>query len=157
MISAEKAEAADLDLDVDTDNYATVAAEDTPTDSARTALSNEDFEKTRANYRAKIENGDIYKSLPSLLPPPSSNTNEDGLKPKLSKRHALLVTSAVGELYFYRSYQETLDLIARLRRDYDVVPEGDKKGKFPESLTRWEERCREQLAGTTDGTERETQ
>lgn len=61
MISAEKAQAADLDmdLDVDTDNYATAAAEDTRTDSARTALSDEDFEKTRAGYSAKIENGDV--------------------------------------------------------------------------------------------------
>jgi len=61
MVSTEKAEAADmdLDLDVDTDNYATAAVEDTPTDSARTALSSEDYEKTRATYRAKIDTGDV--------------------------------------------------------------------------------------------------
>jgi len=86
----------------------------------------------------------IYKSLSSLLPPPSPDST-DASKPKLGKKHALLITSAVGELYFYRSYQQILDLIAQLRQDYDVVPGGDRKGRFPESLSRWEERCREQL------------
>jgi len=98
----------------------------------------------------------IYKSLPFLLPSTRSDT-DDGPKPKLNKRHALCITSAVGELYFYRSYHEILDLIARLRRDYDVVPDGDKKGRFPESLTKWEERCREQLGGQFDGTEKRMQ
>lgn len=73
MVSAEKAEGADLDLDldldVDTDNYATAAAEDTPptTDSSRTALSDEDFEKTRAGYRAKIEGGDVSTPINTVL------------------------------------------------------------------------------------------
>jgi len=70
MVSAEKAKAADIDLnlDVDTDNYATAAAEDTPTDSDRTALSEEDFEKTRATYSAKIDTGDVSEfSLQSPL------------------------------------------------------------------------------------------
>jgi len=64
MVSAEKAKAADLDLDldVDADDYATAVVEDTPTDSARTALSEEDFEKTRASYSAKIDTGDVSVS-----------------------------------------------------------------------------------------------
>jgi len=87
----------------------------------------------------------IYKSLPNLLPALNSDTT-DGSKPKLSKKHSLLITSAVGELYFYSKYQQILDLIVQLRQDYDTLPEGDRKGRFPESLSRWEERCQERLA-----------
>ena len=70
-------------------------------------------------------------------------------KPKLTKKHTALITAAINELYFYRQYAEILALIARLRLSYDLVPEGDKKGRFLAALGRWESKARERVDETS--------
>ena len=52
-----------LELDVDTEDYATTAANDTPTASDRTAQSEADFAAQKASYTAKIENGQVSRCL----------------------------------------------------------------------------------------------
>lgn len=68
---AADAAAALLDMDVSADDYAKTAATDQAVSSAardaRTHQSEEDFAQERANYQAKIDNGDVSFFL-LLLP-----------------------------------------------------------------------------------------
>ncbi|PSK34580.1 hypothetical protein B9Z65_8906 [Elsinoe australis] len=145
----------DLDLDVDADDYAEAAAEDIPSTNDRTHLSDEAFNAIKATYVAKHDNGSIYKSLLTALPDPGLTTegpSGDGkpTKPALSNKHIQLVSAAAGELYYFKNYEQLIDLIAWLRERYDIdgsgTGKGNRRGKFGDTLQRWEGRCRARIA-----------
>ena len=48
-----------LDIQVDADDYAETAAGDTPTNNDRTLVTEEQFQQTKATYRAKIDSGSV--------------------------------------------------------------------------------------------------
>ena len=48
-----------LDIQVDADDYAETAAGDTPTSNDRTLVTEEQFQQTKATYRAKIDSGSV--------------------------------------------------------------------------------------------------
>ncbi|KAF4551871.1 Hypothetical protein D9617_12g037610 [Elsinoe fawcettii] len=136
----------DLDLDVDADDYATTAAKDNPATNDRTHLSDEAFAAIKVGYVAKHDNGSIYRTLPSSLPPPAG---EGDPKPTLSNKHIQLLSAAAGELYYFKNYDKLLDLIVWVRERYDVPASGGSRGrpngKLEEALGRWEGRCRSRL------------
>lgn len=71
--AADDAAAALLDMDVGADDYAKTAATDQAVSSsaardARTHQSEEDFAHERANYQAKIDNGDVSFLLSAAGP-----------------------------------------------------------------------------------------
>ncbi|KAI9163048.1 hypothetical protein HJFPF1_04646 [Paramyrothecium foliicola] len=68
----------------------------------RTGQSEEQFQAVKQNYHAKVENGDIYKSITLPLPP-------DATKP-----HFQEIIHALDELYFFRRYQEAMDFIGKV-------------------------------------------
>lgn len=77
------------DLDVDADDYGTAAAEDTPARSRRTEQTEADFEKQRASYTARIENGEvrIYSLRRMYI--------------IISLQHALLLSRSLASLVLY--------------------------------------------------------
>ncbi|KAG8622819.1 hypothetical protein KVT40_009330 [Elsinoe batatas] len=138
----------DFDLDVDPDEYASTAAKDNSTTNDRTHLSDEAFAAVKENYVAKHDNGSIYLTLPSHLPPPADGESET--KPKLNTKQIQLLSVAAGELYFFKNYHKLLELIAWVREGYDVSGSGGSKsrpnGKLEEALVRWEARSKERIA-----------
>ena len=123
-----------LDVDVDADNYAEAAAEDVPVD--RTFQSEEDFQKQKAGYSAKVDQGDHYEELIKVVPALGSGAG--GRLVKLQKKEVMLLGYAVGEMYYEQRYEEILELCGRVRERCWI----DKDRKLGESLGRWERRCK---------------
>ncbi|KAJ6440258.1 alpha beta hydrolase fold protein [Purpureocillium lavendulum] len=71
----------------------------------RTGQSEAEFQAVKAEYTAKVENGEIFKTI--KLP----------LLPGVSKMTLQQVIHAIEELYYFRRYQEALDFIDTLNRD----------------------------------------
>ncbi|ROV99602.1 hypothetical protein VPNG_07715 [Cytospora leucostoma] len=99
----------------------------------RTGQSEAQFEAVKRDYRAKIENGNIYKSV--KLPSHGQQ--------KLSKQEAQELLHAVEELYFYRRYDEAVAFVGR-------VFEGDGAGEGLERdvrdlLKTYEQKCQGKL------------
>lgn len=71
-------------------------------------------------------------------------------KPALSNKHIQLVSAAAGELYYFKNYEQLMNLIAWLRERYDIdgsgTGKGKGRGKFGQTLQRWEGRCRARIA-----------
>lgn len=57
-----------LSIDVSSDDYATAAVEDAPAAVPRGHQTDEDFEATKAAYRARLENGDVRCILDLIVP-----------------------------------------------------------------------------------------
>ncbi|KAF2155540.1 hypothetical protein K461DRAFT_75228 [Myriangium duriaei CBS 260.36] len=139
-----------LDIEVDADDYATTAANDDPAPTQdRTHVSEEQFQQTKATYRAKIDTGSIYKSLPTALPPPASSPAEP--KPSLSGKNVQLIAAAAGELYFNRDYTQLLTVIAWLRDKYNVQGAKLRGRPLGDVLGDWEGRCRRRMEGEERG------
>ncbi|KAL7933266.1 hypothetical protein V8C35DRAFT_281088 [Trichoderma chlorosporum] len=99
--------------------------------SKRTGQSEDDFKAVKSNYHAKVENGNIYQTL--TLP----------LGPDANKQHVQEVIHAAEELYFFRRYQQVIDLVSKV-----LTLEGDKGGLDDESrelLSTYQSRCRQKL------------
>ncbi|PON28171.1 hypothetical protein TGAM01_v202665 [Trichoderma gamsii] len=79
--------------------------------SRRTGQTEDEFQAVKNTYRAKVENGNIQQTI--TLP----------LEPGANKQHVQEVLHAAEELYFFRRYQEVVDLVSRV-----LTPEGDKGG-----------------------------
>ncbi|KAM7183803.1 hypothetical protein V8F20_012481 [Naviculisporaceae sp. PSN 640] len=80
--------------------------------SDRNALSEADFQTLKQSYQAKIENGDIYKSI--TLPLTQTTPNGGVAKPEAQE-----ILHAVEELYFFRRYSEGVDFIRQVIGDDD--------------------------------------
>ncbi|RFU81193.1 hypothetical protein TARUN_1039 [Trichoderma arundinaceum] len=79
--------------------------------SKRTGQTEEDFQAVKTTYHAKVENGNIYQTI--NLP----------LGPDANKQHVQEVLHAAEELYFFRRYQDVIDLVSQV-----LTLEGDKGG-----------------------------
>ncbi|KAK1247495.1 hypothetical protein MKX07_002404 [Trichoderma sp. CBMAI-0711] len=102
--------------------------------SKRTGQSEIDFQAVKNTYRAKVENGNIYETI--SLP----------LAPDANKQHVQEVIHAAEELYFFRRYQDVIDLVSRV-----LALEGDKGGLDDESkqlLSMYQSRCRQKSKQT---------
>ncbi|KAL7909111.1 hypothetical protein GGI35DRAFT_480690 [Trichoderma velutinum] len=84
--------------------------------SKRTGQSEDDFKAVKNTYHAKVENGNIYQTL--TLP----------LGPDANKQHVQEVIHAAEELYFFRRYQQVIDLVSKV-----LDLEGEKGGLDEES------------------------
>ncbi|KAL7810331.1 hypothetical protein V8C44DRAFT_332971 [Trichoderma aethiopicum] len=99
--------------------------------SKRTGQSEDEFQAVKNAYRAKVENGNIHETI--NLP----------LAPDANKQHVQEVVHAAEELYFFRRYQDVIDLVSRV-----LALEGDKGGLDDESkqlLSMYQSRCRQKL------------
>ncbi|QYS97573.1 hypothetical protein H0G86_004800 [Trichoderma simmonsii] len=99
--------------------------------SKRTGQSEDDFKAVKNAYHAKVENGNIYQTL--TLP----------LGPDANKQHVQEVIHAAEELYFFRRYQQVVDLVSKV-----LDLEGDKGGLDEESrelLIMYQSRCRQKM------------
>ncbi|KAM6483481.1 hypothetical protein HDV62DRAFT_328735 [Trichoderma sp. SZMC 28011] len=99
--------------------------------SKRTGQSEDDFKAVKNTYHAKVENGNIYQTL--TLP----------LGPDANKQHVQEVIHAAEELYFFRRYQQVVDLVSKV-----LDLEGDKGGLDEESrelLIMYQSRCRQKM------------
>ncbi|KAK1255401.1 hypothetical protein MKX08_009396 [Trichoderma sp. CBMAI-0020] len=99
--------------------------------SRRTGQTEDEFQAVKNTYRAKVENGNIQQTI--TLP----------LEPGANKQHVQEVLHAAEELYFFRRYQEVVDLVSRV-----LTPEGDKGGLDEETrqiLTMYQARCRQKM------------
>ncbi|KAF6811255.1 hypothetical protein CSOJ01_05813 [Colletotrichum sojae] len=91
----------------------------------------EEFQELRATYRAKEQNGDIWRSLE--LPLVQGLTT----KPALQE-----ILHAVEELYFLRRYDEAAALAERVLAGSDAALDRDTR----ELLRRYEEKSRGRVA-----------
>ncbi|KAM0453404.1 hypothetical protein ACHAPV_006185 [Trichoderma viride] len=99
--------------------------------SRRTGQTEDEFQAVKNTYRAKVENGNIQQTI--TLP----------LQPGANKQHVQEVLHAAEELYFFRRYQEVVDLVSRV-----LTPEGDKGGLDEETrqiLSMYQSRCRQKM------------
>lgn len=99
--------------------------------SKRTGQSEDDFKAVKNTYHAKVENGNIYQTL--ILP----------LGPDANKQHVQEVIHAAEELYFFRRYQQVVDLVSKV-----LDLERDKGGLDEESrelLSMYQSRCRQKM------------
>ncbi|KAM0261866.1 hypothetical protein ACHAQJ_002069 [Trichoderma viride] len=99
--------------------------------SKRTGQSEDEFQAIKNTYHAKVENGNIQQTI--TLP----------LGPDANKQHVQEVLHAVEELYFFRRYQEVVDLVSRI-----LAPEADKGGLDEETrqlLSMFQSRCRQKM------------
>ncbi|KAI8633567.1 hypothetical protein F5Y19DRAFT_245499 [Xylariaceae sp. FL1651] len=80
--------------DSDTDSGANATSTKKTSQEARTGQSEAEFLEVKHAYQAKIENGEIWKTV--QLP----------LGPRVSKPEAQTLLHAVEELYFFRRFSE---------------------------------------------------
>ena len=129
-----------FDIEVDADDYADAAAEDTPVVD-RTHQSEADFLKVKEDYQARQDGsrGALYSELleavPSLAADAGAASGDDGKKVKLDKRSQLLLGYVVGELWYDGEFAE----VQRLCRRLDEVCELD--ARVAPGVRRWRERA----------------
>ncbi|KAI1418372.1 hypothetical protein F5Y13DRAFT_565 [Hypoxylon sp. FL1857] len=88
----------------------------TPAD--RTAQSEEEFQAVRREYRVKVENGEIWKTIKLPLGPG-----------RIPKPEAQALLHAVEELYFFRRYAEGAQFVKKVLRE--GVSEGEDDDRAP--------------------------
>ncbi|KAL3963322.1 hypothetical protein ACCO45_000326 [Purpureocillium lilacinum] len=96
----------------------------------RTGQSEVEFQAVKADYKAKVENGDIFKTISLPLPPGAG------------KMALQQVVHAIEELYYFRRYQEALDFIKTLHDD------GSRRAFDPDTrnlVDTYEARCYRKL------------
>ncbi|KAF2229948.1 hypothetical protein EV356DRAFT_536790 [Viridothelium virens] len=107
--------------------------------------SEADFQAVKASYRPKIENGELYKSLP--LSSSTGSNNEEKPKTRQEKKRELeALSAAVAELYFFRRYDKVLEIL-HVVLDEEGEGYGIEigEGKERERLERWREKCHMRL------------
>ncbi|KAG8169012.1 hypothetical protein KVR01_001761 [Diaporthe batatas] len=98
----------------------------------RTGQSLEAFRAVKSGYRAKVENGEIWKSVDVPLGPR-----------KVPKHEAQELLHAVEELYFFRRFEEAVSLVAKI---FEGEGGGDGlDGDVRSLLTTYEKKCNEKL------------
>jgi hypothetical protein len=135
-----------FDIEVDADDYADAAAEDTPVVD-RTHQSEADFLKVKETYQARQDGsrGSLYSELleavPSLAVDAGIPSGDDATKKvKLDKRSQLLLGYVVGELWYDGKFKEVERLCTRL----EEVCELDSR--VAPGVKRWRERAEGRLA-----------
>ncbi|KAH6604572.1 hypothetical protein Trco_006279 [Trichoderma cornu-damae] len=104
--------------------------------SKRTGQSEDDFQAVKSTYHAKVENGNIYQTIP--LP----------LGPDANKQHVQELLHAAEELYFFRRYQGVIDFVSQV-----LALEGDRGGLDEETrqlLSMYQSRCRQKIETRSD-------
>ena len=139
-------------IEVDTDDYAETAAEDTPA-VPRTYQSEAAFQAVKAAYSAKThtDRSSNYDQLITAVPVlhqgadfAPNGADDGGGKVQLSKKDFQLLGYVVGQWYFHKRYAEVVELCERVTERCAV------DGKMEESLGRWIERSTERLAKEGD-------
>ena len=133
-----------LAIEVDADDYAQTAAEDTAAVS-RTYQSEADFQAIKTTYSAKVDGGGTYKDLIAAVPELDKDFKDHldvtgGPTIKLAKKDVQLLGYAVGELYYDKQFLRIVELCSTVTKRCEV------DGKTAESLKRWEKRCRERMS-----------
>ncbi|PPJ55710.1 hypothetical protein CBER1_08283 [Cercospora berteroae] len=141
-------------ISVDADDYAEAAAGDAPSNVDRTFQSEEDFQKQKASYSAKVHQGNLLEEFVSAIPAlefrGQTSTQGEGEKLKLGNKDVQLLGYVVGEMYYDRKYGEILELCGRVRDICEVEGGEREKRRFEESLERWEGKCRGRLEKGND-------
>ncbi|KAJ4423575.1 hypothetical protein N0V82_001741 [Gnomoniopsis sp. IMI 355080] len=102
------------------------AAETTTRD--RTGQTEEEFQALKSDYRPKVDNGEIWKSIQVPL----------GQR-KVSKQESQGLLHAVEELYFYKRFDEAIAFIGRV---FDGAPDAEGlDGEVREVLRLYERKC----------------
>ncbi|KAI0098021.1 hypothetical protein GGR51DRAFT_539024 [Nemania sp. FL0031] len=117
--------------DSDAESGDTATATKKVSQEARTAQSEQDFQAVKSTYRAKVENGEIWKTV--RLP----------LGPQVSKPEVQTLLHAVEELYFFRRFSEG----ARFARSVidDDAGSGKVDGDALKTLLYYEKKCNEKI------------
>ncbi|KAI1370193.1 hypothetical protein F4677DRAFT_451632 [Hypoxylon crocopeplum] len=103
----------------------------------RTAQSEEDFQAVRREYRVKVENGEIWKTIKLPLGPD-----------RIPKLEAQALLHAVEELYFFRRYAEGAQFVKAV---LDGGEDGDGDGApgldddTRNTLRYYEKKCSEKV------------
>ncbi|KAI0836690.1 hypothetical protein F5Y06DRAFT_100990 [Hypoxylon sp. FL0890] len=105
----------------------------TPAD--RTAQSEEEFQAVRKEYRVKVENGEIWKTIKLPLGPG-----------RIPKPEAQALLHAVEELYFFRRYADGAQFVREvlgrgISEGHDEAPALDSDTR--ELLRYYERKCNE--------------
>lgn len=87
----------------------------------RNFQSQAEFEKVKEEYRAKVENGELYKTISLPINQPSKQASQT-------------ILHAIEELYFYRRYDEALALS-------NQSLEGELDPEFRKTLEGYRGRC----------------
>jgi hypothetical protein len=132
-------------IDVDADDYAEAAAEDTPAVD-RTFQSKADFLAVKETYSARQDGGNFYseliKTVPCLSP---DHDGPEGNLQKLDKRTQLLLSYAVGELYYDREFEKIVELCDAVLRRCAL------DGRLKPGVERWMERAGGKWRGSEMG------
>ncbi|KAI1120948.1 hypothetical protein F5Y10DRAFT_272560 [Nemania abortiva] len=117
--------------DSDAESGDTTPATKKASQEARTAQSEVDFQAVKSTYRAKVENGEIWKTV--RLP----------LGPQVSKPEVQTLLHAVEELYFFRRFSEG----ARFARSVldDDAGTGKSDGDTLKTLSYYEKKCSDKI------------
>ncbi|KAK3996732.1 hypothetical protein QBC44DRAFT_257607 [Cladorrhinum sp. PSN332] len=118
-------------------NPSTKAAVPELTRAERTALSEPAFQALKKSYRAKVENGEIWSTIP--LP----------LATKLSKPDAQELLHAVEELYFFKRFNEAAQFLSKVFNDGKGEECIDQETRG--LLKVYEGRCRAKLGNGNNG------
>lgn len=139
-------------ISVDADDYAEAAAGDAPSVVDRTFQSEENFQKQKASYSAKVHQGNLLEELVSAIPElefrekqGGGNAGVESRNVKLGKKDVQLLGYVVGEMYYDRKYEEISELCGRVRGVCEVEGGEREKRRLEESLERWEGRSRQRL------------
>ncbi|KAB8303088.1 hypothetical protein EYC80_004541 [Monilinia laxa] len=111
-------------IDVDSSDESTP---DTTEKIPRDFQSEESFQTVKREWRVRIECGEIYKTLPPFP-----------LNPR-SKPETQQVLYAVEELYFYRRFQEAVELTGKVLEQEDLMED------FRGVVEKYRRRCVERL------------
>ncbi|RKU49404.1 hypothetical protein DL546_005604 [Coniochaeta pulveracea] len=101
------------------------------TRAEKNAQTEEEFQKLRSVYKAKIENGEIWQTID--LP----------LKETVSKPLGQELLHAVEELYFFRRYSEALDFVGKVLEEEENASRLDNDSR--ELLGYYQRRCADRM------------
>jgi hypothetical protein len=115
----------------------------------RTGQTEEEFQAVKREYRVRVENGDVRHTL---IAAQMSSHEADRFKiykhiqlplqPGINKMRTQELIHAVEELYFFREYQQGLDLIQRAFADGGAeVLDNDSR----QLLEAYADKCRQKL------------
>ncbi|EFY86913.1 hypothetical protein J3458_005786 [Metarhizium acridum] len=97
----------------------------------RTGQTEANFQAVKREYRVRVENGEIYKHV--ALP----------LQPGTNKMRTQELVHAVEELYFFRRYQEGVNLVKRALENGGAETLDNDSRRLLES---YEKKCRQKMA-----------
>lgn len=98
----------------------------------RTGQSEDAFRAVKSGYRAKVENGEVWKSVDVPL----------GTR-RVPKHEGQELLHAVEELYFFRRFEEAISLVGRI---FEGEGGGDGlDGDVRDLLRTYERRCNEKF------------